>query len=506
LPSHLATAQGTAAYAENHPRSAFNPLGDTGLTVSQAGFGGYRISPEDEAHGQAMAQALTSGINLIDTSANYMDGGSETLAGRVLADLFEQGRLKREEVVVVTKAGYLQGRNYALSQERKEQGRPFAELVDLGQGLEHCIHPEFLADQLTRSLKRLGLAAMDVFLLHNPEYYLEWAAHQKTALADVQAEYYRRIVQAFAYLEEEAADGRIGCYGISSNTFVSPADDPQFTCLARVWQAAQAVSAHNRFRAVQFPFNLLETGAVTEKNQPDGRSVLEYAREKNLAVLINRPLNAMTRKRLVRLAGEEAPPAPEKTQVMELLMDLMDSEDRINLSLLPNLRLEPGVASKLAENIFVGRALLAHWEGMQGLEHWRTLQGQYFIPRLNAAFAHLARTLAGSPEGLSVLNDHLALARAAFSGLTAWYQAADSALAAQIKQKTAALDADWAKAATLSQMALRALRSTTGVTTVLMGMRSAEYVADVLTELARPVEQASRQETWHALRDALVSL
>ena len=34
-----ASRQGTQTYARNHPGSAFNMLGSTGLTVSQAGFG-----------------------------------------------------------------------------------------------------------------------------------------------------------------------------------------------------------------------------------------------------------------------------------------------------------------------------------------------------------------------------------------------------------------------------------------------------------------------------------
>jgi len=116
---------------------------------------------------------------LIDTSANYADGGSETLVGQVLGKLIDSGELARDEVVVVSKVGYLQGQNYALSPERKQQGRPFPELVEYGEGLEHCIHPDFLRDQLNRSLERLNLETLDFYLLHNPEYYLEWARKKR---------------------------------------------------------------------------------------------------------------------------------------------------------------------------------------------------------------------------------------------------------------------------------------------------------------------------------------
>ena len=39
------------------------------------------------------------------------------------------------------------------------------------EGCWHCLHPEFLQDQLTRSLDRLQLETLDVCLLHNPEYF-----------------------------------------------------------------------------------------------------------------------------------------------------------------------------------------------------------------------------------------------------------------------------------------------------------------------------------------------
>ena len=60
-------------------------------------------------------------------------------------------------------------------------------------------------------------------------------------------------------------------------------------------------------------------------------------------------------------------------------------------------------------------------------------------------------------------------------------------------------DPNWAQAGTLSQKAIRALRSTTGVSVVLVGMRRDAYVEDVLTELHRTVEQTDRRDSWHKL-------
>jgi aryl-alcohol dehydrogenase-like predicted oxidoreductase len=98
----------THAGLDRQRRVATAQLGRTGLHVSPAGFGGYHISAGIAEHAAALQHALVSGINLIDTSANYADGGSEELVGQVLAHRVDSGELRREAVVVVSKAGYLQ--------------------------------------------------------------------------------------------------------------------------------------------------------------------------------------------------------------------------------------------------------------------------------------------------------------------------------------------------------------------------------------------------------------
>ena len=117
--------------------------------------------------------------------------------------------------------------------------------------------PSFLEDQLNRSLERLGLEAVDAFLLHNPEYYMVWAESQGIDQADARQEFDARLARAFAYLEKLVAEGRIGCYGISSNTLVSPASAYDFVSLSRVWElAVKANPSGHALKVVQFPFNL----------------------------------------------------------------------------------------------------------------------------------------------------------------------------------------------------------------------------------------------------------
>jgi aryl-alcohol dehydrogenase-like predicted oxidoreductase len=297
-------------FAESAPHG-YTTLGSAGLTVSRVGFGCYRVDDLTPEHSAALEAALAGGCNLIDTSSNYTDGGSERLVGAVVGARREGADEGREGVVVVSKIGYVQGSNMDLALERERSGSPFPEIVRYMDGCWHCIHPEFLRDQLARSRRRLRLETIDVCLLHNPEYFLSDAKRRHAGdLEKRREEFYRRLRAAFCFLEEAAGRGQIGCYGVSSNTAVVPPDDPEATSVSRMVEAAVAAGGlDHRFRVLQVPLNLLETGgALTPNSGPDGtRTALEEAASGGLGVLINRPLNALSGNRLLRLAAIEMP-------------------------------------------------------------------------------------------------------------------------------------------------------------------------------------------------------
>jgi len=299
-----ASVEGTRRYAQRAidqgiPASAYRALGRTGLITSSLGFGSYRIDDRTPEHASAMEKALLGGVNLIDTSTNYADGSSESCIGHVLA------RQQREEFIVVSKVGYVQGQALALVRTREQRGSSFPEMVKYTEGCWHCIHPEFLADQLGRSLGRLRVEKVDVYLLHNPEYFFTDATkrHQRGSLEALRDEFYDRIRRAFSHLEDEVRRGRIGCFGVSSNTFGVPASDPEATSLERMWAIAGEVAHEHHFAVAQLPANFFESGAMLTRNNVTGtKTVLDFAREHDLAILVNRPLNAFYREQLIRLA------------------------------------------------------------------------------------------------------------------------------------------------------------------------------------------------------------
>ena len=495
--SGYATKSGTANYFKAFPTVQTNTIND--LTCAQAGFGSYRTVLNDVVHQQALAQSLRSGINLIDTSSNYGDGASEELIGSVIGDQIAAGRLSRDQIIVVTKGGYLQGENYAISQARTAEGKPWLDLVRYSQGLEHCIHPEFLKDQLDRSLSRLGLETADVFLLHNPEYFLGWAKKADIEVAEARAEYYQRIKQAFKYLETEVKSGRIKRYGISSNSFPNYPDSYDFTSLEKVLEVAESVSADHHFKVIQFPMNLLETGPATAINQSNGRTLLDLAHEKGLMTLINRPLNGVVGNNLIRLAKlpmVKGNPDPDEAEGW--IEKLTEIEGRLQQAMfsIPDEKVPFRTKQEFAATTAGGRLLKQRWEGFGTFSNWKDIRSGYLEPRANFAIQFLNNRPELPQEAVPWILEYKEILENTLDTISAVYRAQEAGMLTTIKMNSETADDAWRGGKTLSQTAVRALRSTAGVSCVLVGMRQSKYVDDVLTEISQPIEIKKRPMSW----------
>lgn len=487
----MLSAQSDATHSRLHrhnmPPHTQRALGRTGLHASRLGFGCYRIDAVTLAHEEALREALARGINLIDTSTNYGDGESEQLVGNVLRALLAEAKIAREDVVLVSKAGYVQGQNLRLAMEREYEGAPFPEMVKYMEGCWHCIHPDFLEDQLERSLARLQVAALDVLLLHNPEYFLSHALKYGTPLSEARAEYYRRIAHAFEFLERKVAEGKIGWYGISSNTFPKPSIDPEFTALEEVWQIAESIPAQHHFAVIQFPMNLFESGAAFEKNQcHDTQPVLDFAREHGLATLANRPLNAVTGEGMMRLADFDAmSPAHAEEIFHQQLAALSTLEKEFVEVLAP--RLELHLRLQNLDKIFRwAEQLEGALHFFRGWAHWDHVKQHTITPHVERAL-HFLRNLVGTAP---VWSDWESRYRASLQDVLQTLSAVHGRDAAEhARALNARIEGDVPELRTtpsLSQKALRVLLNTNGLDVALLGMRRMEYVDDGLQALHAP--------------------
>jgi aryl-alcohol dehydrogenase-like predicted oxidoreductase len=293
--SGSATAEGTLRYAARFQGRAapghFREIRG-GLVLSSIGIGTYLGEPDeatDGAYTDTVVAAVEGGINVVDSAINYRFQRSERAVGEALRELFHKG-FGRDEIMVCTKAGFLTpdgempaDPNMYFSQEFLERG--VFRVEDIAAGC-HCMAPGYLADQLDRSRRNLGLETIDVFYLHNPE----------TQLSEVPPEEFRRrIREAFLFLEAAVASKQIRAYGMATwNSFREDPKEAGFLSLAEMVQIAKDVAGDDHhFRFVQLPFNLAMPEALTRPNQAvDGRSVpmVQAARAAGVALVTSAAL------------------------------------------------------------------------------------------------------------------------------------------------------------------------------------------------------------------------
>jgi len=410
---------------------------------------------------------LDLGGNLIDTSANYTDGQSEILVGKVVKSY------PRDRVIVVTKGGYIQGQNMRLAQSQS-----FPEVVEYGEGIWHCIHPEFLETQISFSSQRLQLETIDVFLLHNPEYFLSHQAHHKPLDAADHNEFYRRIGQAFRFLEEQVHRGRIRWYGISSNNFGLSPSQPERTSVERCLSEAEKSTTEHHFRVIQLPMNLYESGGALIKINAR-ETVLEFCQRRGLGVLANRPLNAFSDNRLIRLADFARPGenAPAKTELVALLNPLRQHERTLANGL--------GVPSMAGRGAGLADMLEQIVPQVSSVDHWEQVVGRHVIAPLQRWIEENGRTYGNNVLWGSWLQEFFPLLHATFEEIERFVQAQQQSGSDAVRARL--YNAGYPESSeTLSQIALRLLTSLEGLSCVLAGMRRTTYVQDAFQCLLSP--------------------
>ncbi len=474
----MASSESTKNYISKYPDIKSKLLGKTGFHVSVCGFGCYRIDDGIPQHQKALEKALLSGINVIDTSSNYSDGGSEVLVGKVLNNLFSHNQLSRDEIIVVSKGGYLQGSNLKLGMEREKSGRPFNDVVKCSQDLWHCISPDFLENQISLSLQRLNLEQIDVYLLHNPEYFLTYSI-----ISDPERrarEYYRRIKNAFIHLESDVKRGRISYYGISSNTFAEKETKQNFTSLEKVIEIANEISDQNHFAVVQFPMNLIENGGMNILNQQNQtKTFLQLAGENNLGVLVNRPLNAINKNKLIRLADYPVTEDRNENEIFCLIDDLNKQESNLIEKYINYMGLSASEKKNVNDCISLSAILKSNYRRFDSPGNFNEIKSTYLIPRANFVINEIGKSYPNDENVVRALRNFAVTTNILLDSIFS-ILAKNKNLDNEIFHKAIDKFANSEQQKlSLSQKTILLINSVPEVTSTLVGMKSPNYVDDV---------------------------
>ena len=150
----------------------YRELGRTGMRVSEISFGAWAIGGswgqvDDRESLAALNRAIDLGVNFVDTADVYGDGHSEQLIGQVL-------KARRETVYVATKMGRRAEPHTAESYNRAN-----------------------LTGYVERSLRNLGVEALDLIQLHCPPTQVFY------------------MPEVFDVLDDLVAAGKIKHFGVS---------------------------------------------------------------------------------------------------------------------------------------------------------------------------------------------------------------------------------------------------------------------------------------------------
>ena len=203
------------------------PLGESNLSVSPIAFGTWQLSPRfwgDQSKSDAIAAmrlAFEKGINFFDTADAYGDGYAETVLGEALKGL------SRDESVVATK----------VFNHFKPDGSRYPDLS-----------PAHIVERCERSLKRLGVEAIDLYLLH--------LFDPLTPLAD--------IAGALEMLKDQ---GKIKSFGLSNHSI----------------EQCRAQRRFGPYSVIQPSYSLINPAGEAD--------LLPYCQSENIGVMVYSPMH-----------------------------------------------------------------------------------------------------------------------------------------------------------------------------------------------------------------------
>ena len=289
----FATTEGTGNFATRSPshKENFRQIHD--LTLSNVGVGTYLGNTDletDTKQKNAIKQSILQGVNVIDTAINYRAQKSERTVGKAISELIDETKIKRDEIFISTKNGYVT--NDADIQEdfmtyvMRELGKTGVVKEGDISSQYNCMTVSFLEDQLARSQKNLGLDCIDLMYLHN-------AVEGQPQMA--RDEFIAQLKNVFEFFEKQRKEQNIRFYGLATwECFRVSSENSNFLSLTQVIDLAKQVggSTHG-FRFIQLPYNLQFDQAYMQTNQSidsNEMSILQSAKQSDIGVFTSVPL------------------------------------------------------------------------------------------------------------------------------------------------------------------------------------------------------------------------
>jgi uncharacterized protein len=210
------------------------------------------------------------------------------------------------------------------------------------------------------------------------------------------------------------------------------------------------------------------------------QSVLQFAEQEQIAVLVNRPLNAMPGSGvgMLRLADFPVEGEPGSLEDAFRAVGVLEDEYRSTFgSVIPH----GGEGLEPKDYFNWARELAPLRTRLQGLEHWEQIEHQMVAPHVNQVLQAIPRVLRGTSaeQNWEGWRDRYVPQLLVLLGLLRRTAAEKSR--ARTQEVAASIDPllpESTRKESMSRKALWVVVSTPGVTCVLNGMRTTQYVDD----------------------------
>jgi aryl-alcohol dehydrogenase-like predicted oxidoreductase len=264
----IATFDATLNFAKKFPHYKDFYIKHNDLVFSKLGLGTFNKEPYKEENYvfhyiEGVKEAIKSGINLIDTASNYRYGQSEKEIAIALKELFEEGSVKREELIICSKGGFIQleypfPKNPYNWIEENIINNSLATVDDIELD-QHCMTPDFLEWSCKKSLENLGIKTLDIYFLHNPEIQISKIGYKK---------FLKKIETIFRRFEKMVEKGMIKHYGVAVwNGFIDESTNEHINLEDLIEIAIKVAGINHNFKYIQTPFNIAKTSIYTMPTQ-----------------------------------------------------------------------------------------------------------------------------------------------------------------------------------------------------------------------------------------------
>ncbi len=249
-----------------------------GRGLSRIGLGTRNFSLINSQHETSLMSYLKGPMNVVEVSPDWTHGSDEILLGDCINKTLESELMEAEALFIISRTGPVRGNNLRMFEEMNRRNQPIPNIFDLKEGLGHCLHPEFLNDQMLRSIHRIGCSSLDLLLVDVPYALVKILG---------KVELFKQLKMSSEFLQMQCQKGRLKGFGVSlGDLFPENENAPWFTPK----EIFQVFREFQGFQAVELVGNFIESRPFKEFN--GNKSFIQEIKENGLLTLVGTPLRA----------------------------------------------------------------------------------------------------------------------------------------------------------------------------------------------------------------------